>query len=103
MPATMQYLPGSAGYSSAWQATIRAAEQANEPGRFTAFIGYEWTSNTAGNNLHRNVIYRDDGSKAGQIEPYTTFPPLGSDDPRDLWKWMSAYEQRTGGRLLAIA
>jgi hypothetical protein len=103
MPATMQYLPGSPGYRSAWQATINAAEQANEPGRFTAFIGYEWTSNTGGNNLHRNVIYRDDGSKASQIEPYTTFAPLGSADPRDLWKWMAAYEEKTGGRLLAIA
>jgi hypothetical protein len=103
MPATMQYLPGSPGYRSAWQATIQAAEQANEPGRFTAFIGYEWTSNTGGNNLHRNVIYRDDGSKASQIEPYTTFPPLGSDDPRELWKWMAAYETKTAGRLLAIS
>jgi hypothetical protein len=103
MPETMQYLPGSPGYRSAWQATIQAAEQANEPGRFTAFIGYEWTSNTGGNNLHRNVIYRDDGSKASQMEPYTTFPPLGSADPRDLWKWMAAYEAKTGGRLLAIS
>jgi Protein of unknown function (DUF3604) len=103
MPATMQYLPGSPGYRSAWQATIQAAEQANDPGRFTAFIGYEWTSNTGGNNLHRNVIYRDGSAKASQIEPYTTFAPQGSDDPRDLWKWMSAYEQKTGGRLLAIA
>jgi hypothetical protein len=103
MPATMQYLPGSPGYRSAWEATIQAAEQANEPGRFTAFIGYEWTSNTGGNNLHRNVIFRDDGTKASQIEPYTTFRPLGSDDPRDLWKWMAAYEQKTGGRLLAIS
>jgi hypothetical protein len=103
MPATMQYLPGSPGYRSAWQATIQAAEEANEPGRFTAFIGYEWTSNAGGNNLHRNVIYRDDGSKASQIEPYTTARPLGSDDPRDLWKWMAAYEEKTGGRVLAIA
>ena len=103
MPSTMQYLPGSPGYRSAWQATIQAAEQANQPGRFTAFIGYEWTSNTAGNNLHRNVIYRDNGDKASQVEPYTTFPPLGSDDPRALWKWMAAYEEKTGGRLLAIS
>ena len=102
MPQTMQYLPGSPGYRSAWQATIQAAEQANEPGRFTAFIGYEWTSNTKGNNLHRNVIFRDNADKATQIEPYTTFPPLGSDDPRELWKWMAAYEQKTGGRVLCI-
>jgi hypothetical protein len=103
MPATMQYLPGSPGYRSAWEATIRAAEQANDPGRFTALIGYEWTSNTGGNSQHRNVIYRDGGSKAGQIEPYTTLPPLGSADPRELWKWMAAYEEKTGGRLLAIS
>lgn len=103
MPKTMQYLPGSPGYSSAWQATIKAAEQANDPGQFTAFIGFEWSSNTGGNNLHRNVIYRDDASKAGQVEPFTTFPPLGSDNPSELWKWMGAYEQKTGGKVLAIA
>ena len=82
---------------------IEAADQANDPGRFTAFIGYEWTSNTGGNNLHRNVIFRDNGLKAGQVEPLTTLKPLGSDNPRDLWKWMAAYEEKTGGNVLAIA
>lgn len=96
-------VPGTAAYRGAWQETIDAAEQANDPGRFTAFIGYEWTSNTGGNNLHRNVIFRDDASRARQIEPYTTMKPLGSDDPRDLWKWMEAYEEKTGGQVLAIA
>ena len=95
--------PGTPAYRSAWQETIKAAEEANEPGRFTAFIGYEWTSNTGGNNLHRNVIFRDDASKASIVEPYTTMKPLGSDNPVDLWKWMTAFEEKTGGDVLAIA
>jgi len=96
-------VPGTPAYRGAWQETIDAAEQANEPGRFTAFIGYEWTSNTQGNNLHRNVIFRDDESLARRVEPYTTQKPLGSDNPVDLWKWMEAYEQSSGGDVLAIA
>jgi hypothetical protein len=96
-------VPGTANYRNAWHLAIQAAEEANEPGRFTAFIGYEWTSNTAGNNLHRNVVFRDDGSKATQVEPYTTVPPLGSDNPAGLWKWMDAFEEKTGGDVLAIA
>ena len=96
-------MPGTPAYRGAWSETIKAAEEANQPGRFTAFIGYEWTSNTGGNNLHRNVIFRDNGDKAGEIEPYTTMQPLGSDNPRDLWKWLAAYEQNTGGQVLAIA
>jgi hypothetical protein len=99
----LTYSPDSAPFRSAWQETVKAAEQANDPGRFTAFIGYEWTSNTGGNNLHRNVIFRDGGEKASRIVPYTTTAPSGSDNPRDLWNWMSAYEDKTGGRLLAIA
>jgi len=102
-PKALLSLPGTATYQTAWQETIKAAEEANDPGRFTAFIGYEWTSNTGGNNLHRNVIFRDNGAKAGQMEPFITMKPLGSDNPRDLWKWMTAYEQKTGGKLLAIA
>jgi hypothetical protein len=96
-------LPGTAAYRSAWGEIIKAADEANEPGKFTAFIGYEWTSNAQGNNLHRNIIFRDDGRKASLIEPYTTQPPLGSPNPRDLWKWMAMCEEKTGAQILAIA
>ena len=102
-PMAIFSLPGSPAYRSAWTETIRAAEDANDPGSFTAFIGYEWTSNTGGNNLHRNVIFRDGANLARQVEPFTVYPPKGSDDPRELWKWMEAYEDRTGGDVLAIA
>ena len=60
-----------------------AAESHYDPGHFTAFIGYEWTSNTGGNNLHRVVVYRDDKHKASMMEPYTSVKPHGSDNPRD--------------------
>jgi Protein of unknown function (DUF3604) len=102
-PKDLVYAPGTRAYRSAWHDTIAAAEEFNDPGRFTAFIGFEWTSNTNGNNLHRNVIFRDGGDHARQVEPFTTMKPFGSDDPRDLWKWMADYEARTGGSMLAIA
>jgi len=96
-------VPGTTAFQGAWEEVIKAAEEANDPGRFTAFIGFEWTSNTGGNNLHRNIIFRDNASKASLVEPYTTQKPLGSDNPRDLWKWMSGYEEKTAGHVLAIA
>lgn len=102
-PTDIMFFPGTEGYGNAWKQTIDAAEQFNDPGRFTAFIGYEWTSNTGGNNLHRNVIFRDDASFARQVEPFTVYPPYGSDNPVHLWEWMQAFEDKTGGDVLAIA
>ena len=100
-PTELMYAPGTAAYSSTWLRIIKAAEEANDPGRFTAFIGYEWTSMAANNN-HRNVIYRDGGDKASQMDPFTIVPPQGSPLERDLWKWMQTYEDMTGGDVLAI-
>ena len=96
--------PGSPAFKSTWGRIVKAAESYNDPGHFTAFIGYEWTSlvNT-GDNLHRVVIYRDDANRALAHEPYTTMAPLGSPDPVDLWKWMANYEVRSGGDVMAIA
>ena len=84
--------------------TIDAAEEANEPGRFTAFIGFEWTSSTGGNNLHRNVIFRRRQAKAGQVEPFTAQKPFGSDNPaRPLEVHGRPTKRRPAARLLAIA
>ncbi len=84
---------------TAWEAEIDAAEDYNEPHLFTALIGYEWTSRPGGNNLHRNIIFRDNGKKAKKFIPYTT---EDSTDPEDLWLWMQTYEDNTGGNVLAI-
>ncbi len=103
IPREMMSLPGTSPFRSTWDTIIKAADEANEPGRFTAMIGYEWTSTTGGNNLHRVVIYRDGAARAGLLEPYTTMEPFGSDNPADLWKWLARYEEKTGGQILAIA
>ena len=95
--------PGTASYTSAWKQVIKAAEDFNDPGRFTAIIGYEWTSNEKGNNLHRNILFREGGDKAIKVEPYTTLPPAGSGNPEDLWKWMDMAEAKSGSQVLAIA
>ena len=84
---------------SMWERLTSAAEAFNDPGRFTALIGYEWTSSPEGNNLHRNVIFRDNKDKADQIIPMSNYD---STDPEDLWAWMADYETKTGGRVLAI-
>jgi hypothetical protein len=101
-PQALQVAPGTPAYRDAWQATIKAAEEYNEPGRFTAFIGYEWTAQGT-YNIHRNVLFRDGAALANQVVPFTVDPPAGSANERDLWKWMQAYEDKTGGDVLAIA
>jgi hypothetical protein len=98
-----QYSPGSKIYASVWEKVVNTAEAYNDPGRFTALIGFEWTSLVNGNNLHRNVIFRDGAAKAGQVVPFTTQAPIGSTDPLDLYEWLENYEATTGGSVLALA
>jgi hypothetical protein len=98
-----EYSPGGRTYRSIWDKVVDAAERFNEPGQFTALIGFEWTSLVAGNNLHRNVIFRDGASKVGQVVPFTTQAPVGSTDPLDLYQWLENYEAKTGGSALALA
>ena len=97
------YSPGSKIYKNLWEKVIADAETFNDPGRFTAFIGFEWTSLVKGANMHRVVIMRDGPTRARQVVPYTTQAPVGSPNPRDLWKYLTNYEQRTQGEILAIA
>ncbi|MCF6275413.1 MAG: DUF3604 domain-containing protein, partial [Robiginitomaculum sp.] len=84
---------------SIWQRNTKMAEEFNDPGTFTALIGFEYTSTPGGDNLHRNVIFRDGKNKTDKILPFSS---LQSDNPEDLWAWMGRYETLTGGQVLAI-
>jgi hypothetical protein len=84
---------------SIWEDFVVIADQYNEPGRFTAMTGFEWTSTPLGDNLHRVVVFRDGADKTGQTLPYSMFD---SDDPEGLWAYLAAYEDNTGGQALAI-
>ncbi len=97
------YSPGAKVYDELWYDITRTADKFNEPGRFTALIGYEWTSVPKGFNLHRNVILRDGGERARQVIPLTTQPPIGTQDPLELYKWLENYEKKTGGQAFAIS
>jgi hypothetical protein len=97
------YSPGARRYATIWDDVVNAAEEYNDPGEFTAFIGFEWTSLVRGGNMHRNVIFRDGGDRARQVVPYTTFPPMGSTDPLDLYKYLENYEAKTNGAAMAFA
>jgi hypothetical protein len=87
--------PAIAG--TVWKETIAAAQQANEPGKFTAFCSYEWTSMPNAMNMHRNVFF-----KACEKVPAAPFSALDSAFPEDLWRWMDG-ERRKGNELLAIS
>jgi hypothetical protein len=97
------YSPGARRYATLWDRVIDNAEEFNDPGQFTAFIAFEWTSLVKGGNMHRNVIFRDDGDRARQVVPYTTSPPMGSPDPLDLFKYLQNYETKTNGAVMALA
>jgi hypothetical protein len=95
-----QYLTPDSLRRSIWSEASAVADKYNEPGLFTAFVGYEWTSMITGDNLHRVVIYKDGAELASQ---HTPFSAQHSNDPEDLWDALADYEKQTGGEVIAIA
>ncbi len=92
-------MPNPGLQRSAWDRIIDAVDQHNQPGVFTAFHGFEWTSTPDLRNMHRVVIFRDSKDKASQVVPLTMFDTV---DPEGLWDYLEAYERKTGGKALAI-
>ena len=83
--------------ATVWKENVKIADEANQPGKFTAFCAYEWTSMPDQRNLHRNVFFRD----CGKVPDYP-FSALDSKLPTELWKWMDA-QRKAGNELLAIS
>ena len=84
---------------SVWGEIMAASDRHNEPGKFTAFMGWEWSSTPGGANLHRVVVMKEGKEKGEQFIPYTA---LDSDKPEDLWKWLDNTSSKTGANFLAI-
>ena len=84
---------------SIWINFVEKTDTYNDPGSFTALSGFEWTSTPAGDNLHRVVIFADGADKTSRTIPFSMFD---SADPQDLWKYLDSYEDKVGGRVLAI-
>ena len=85
--------------TSIWNDFIKVADQYNEPGRFTAMTGFEWTYTPKGDNLHRVVIFADGADKTSKTTPFSFFD---GPDPEQLWDYLAGYEKSTGGRAIAI-
>ncbi len=98
--AKPQEVPSQAFTETVWKYVVDVAERYNQPGKFTAFAGYEWTSMPGGRNLHRVVVFKDGPEKTGQIIPFSA---LDSDNPERLWEFLEQYERSTKGSVLAIA
>ncbi|NCF74657.1 MAG: DUF3604 domain-containing protein [Gammaproteobacteria bacterium] len=86
-------------YRSVWRDVVETADDYNDPGRFTTFAGYEWSSMPEGNSVHRVVLFKDSADKVLRALPFSS---EDSTDPEDLWQVLASYEAETGGDVLAI-
>lgn len=82
-----------------WSAITNEADKHNDPGNFTAMIGWEWSSHPKGANLHRIVLTSADAKTSQNFLP---FSQMESDRPEDLWAWLEATRDRTGADFVAI-
>jgi len=84
-----------------WQKVTQTADYYNNPGKFTAFIGYEWTSSgsSPSGNLHRVVVFDGNSEIVSKVLPFTVYD---STNPEDLWDYFDRYHKTTGGDVLAI-
>jgi hypothetical protein len=98
-PEEIAFLNDEKLFRSAWEQITAAADQHNEPGKFTAFIGWEWTSTPDGLNLHR-IIFTPDG--ADKASHYLPFSLNDSEKPRDLWNWLARTAEDAGTDFIAI-
>jgi Protein of unknown function (DUF3604) len=80
-----------------WKENVGLAEKANQPGKFTAFCSYEWTSMPNNMNMHRNIFFKD----CAKV-PAMPFSALDSPFPEELWQWMDS-QRKAGNELLAIS
>ena len=94
-PQHPPFFAGPGTVKSAWQVIIDAAEKFNDPGKFTAFVAFEWSGAPNGANLHRNVIFRDANVPSAPI----SYIDVQRED--GLWAWMAANEAK-GVKALAI-
>ncbi len=80
-----------------WRRIIDIADKYNQPGKFTTFVAYEWSSTPNSKNLHRNIFFLD-----SKKVPQVPFTAVDSTDPRELWRWMDG-QRRAGNELLAVS
>ncbi len=91
--------PTDEAINTTFQDIARVADRHNDPGRFTSFVGFEWTSMINGDNLHRVIVFKEGYDATKDVVPLSSFDGT---DPEKLWDWLAAYEASHKKEVLAI-
>ena len=86
-------------FQSNWERLLNAADRHNAPGEFTTLIGWEYSPQPDGKNLHRVVLTPVDGTTAKRIFPYSS---NDSENPEDFWAWLAKTREQTGIDFITI-